>query len=131
MFQADKIKSKYSYLYTFTILIFCLSLSCSIAKIGKREHITGKKSIIIASSHYIAGFLLGIFFRGGGQNLLLCKFQFLFYCFRTKFQGGVKVFRMANCLRGVPPTPLCGRKPALHTGIAFLTLHCIKGNKYS
>ena len=39
------------------------------------------------------------FFRG--QNLLLCKFLLLFYCFRTKFQGGAKVFK------GVPlPTPL-------------------------
>ena len=39
------------------------------------------------------------FFRGGGQNLLLC------YCFRTKFQGGAKVFRGANCLMGAPPCP--------------------------
>ena len=52
------------------------------------------------------GFLLGIF-SGGGQNLLLC------YCFRTKFQGGAKVFRGANCLRGSPPRspPPRGRKP--------------------
>ena len=40
------------------------------------------------------------FFRGG-QNLLFC------YCFRTKFQGGEKVFRGgAKCLSG-----RCGRKP--------------------
>ena len=58
-----------------------------------------------------AGFLLGIFFRGGGQNLLLCKFLLLFYCFRTKFQGKAKVFKEgANCLRG-RPCPPCGRKP--------------------
>ena len=44
------------------------------------------------------------FFRGG-QNLLLCKFLLLCYCFRTKFQGGAKIFRGANCLRGAPPAP--------------------------
>ena len=46
----------------------------------------------------ITGFLLGIFSRG--QNLLLCKFILLCYCFWTKFQGGAKVFR------GAPPAPL-------------------------
>ena len=51
-----------------------------------------------------SGFLLGIF--SGGQNLLLCKFLLLCYCFRTKFQVG------ANCLRGCPLAP-CGRKPAV------------------
>ena len=30
------------------------------------------------------------FFSGGGQNLLLCKFLLLCYCFRTKFQRGLK-----------------------------------------
>ena len=30
------------------------------------------------------------FLQGGGQNLLLCKFILLCYCFRTKFQGGKK-----------------------------------------
>ena len=41
-------------------------------------------------------------------NLLLCKFLLLFCCFRTKFQGGAKVFMGANCLRGAsscPPLP--------------------------
>ena len=28
-----------------------------------------------------------------GGNPLLCKFLLLYYCFRTKFQGGAKVFR--------------------------------------
>ena len=54
-------------------------------------------SVIVYGSLYTA-FLLGIFFRGG-RNLLLCKFLLLFYCFRTKFQGGAKVFR------GAPPAP--------------------------
>ena len=53
----------------------------------------------------ISGFPLGIF-SGGGQNLLLCKFLLLCYCFRTKFQGGAKVFRGANCLRGRPLPPV-------------------------
>ena len=44
------------------------------------------------------------FFQGG--NLLLCKFLLLFYCFRTKFQRGAKVFKGANCLREHPPAPL-------------------------
>ena len=39
------------------------------------------------------------------KNLWLCKFLLLCYCFRTKFQGGVKVFRGANCLRGGAPCP--------------------------
>ena len=63
---------------------------------------TGRVSNWIINT--VTGFLPGIFFRGGGQNLLLCKFLFLCYCFRTKFQGGAKVFREANCLRG-PPCP--------------------------
>ena len=46
--------------------------------------------------------LLGIF--QGGQNLLLCKFLLLFYCFRTKFQGGANVFRGGKLpQRGRPP----------------------------
>ena len=43
---------------------------------------------------HVAGFLLGIF--SGGQNLLLC------YCFRTKFQGGAKVFRGQTASGGAP-----------------------------
>ena len=50
------------------------------------------------------GCLPGIF--SGGRNLLLCKFLLLYYCFRTKFQGGAKVFRGANCLKGGTPCPL-------------------------
>ena len=44
-------------------------------------------------------------FFQGGQSLLLRKFLLLCYCFRTKFQGGAKVFRGANCLRGGAPLP--------------------------
>ena len=50
-------------------------------------------------------------FFQGVQNLLLCKFLLLCYCFRTKFQGGAKVSRGANCLRGASPYPPHGRKP--------------------
>ena len=57
-----------------------------------------------------SGFLLGIFFRGG-QNLLLCKFLLLFYCFWTKFQEGAKVFRGQTASGG--PLPPCVRKPAV------------------
>ena len=52
------------------------------------------------------------FFQGGGQNLLLCKFLLLFYCFQTKFQGGAKVFRGGTASGGNPlPPPPNGRKP--------------------
>ena len=44
------------------------------------------------------------FFRGG-QNLLLCKFLLLCYCFWTKFQGGQK-FSGGNCLRGGGASPV-------------------------
>ena len=47
-------------------------------------------TIILCGTNF-PGFLLGIF--QGGQNLLLCKFLLLCFCFRTKFQGGAKVFR--------------------------------------
>ena len=42
-------------------------------------------------------------FFQGGQNLLLCKFLLLFYCFRTKFQGGAKVFRGGQTASGGRP----------------------------
>ena len=42
----------------------------------------------------------GNFFRGGGQNLLLC------YCFRTKFQEGAKVFRGDKLPQRAAPAPL-------------------------
>ena len=62
------------------------------------------------------------FFRGG-QNLLLCKFLLLFYCFRTKFQGGAKVFRGANCLRGHPPCPPMWKKASLFLqGLSYRVL---------
>ena len=48
----------------------------------------------------------GNFFRGG-QNLLLCKFLLLCYCFRTKFQGGAKVSG-GKLPQEAPP---CGRTP--------------------
>ena len=39
----------------------------------------GKSKIFIARhGEYSTGFLPGIFFRGGGQNLLLCKFILLY-----------------------------------------------------
>ena len=44
-------------------------------------------------------------FFQGGQNLLLCKFLLLCYCFRTKFQGGVKVFRGGKLPQGGAPLP--------------------------
>ena len=48
------------------------------------------------------------FFQGEGQNLLLCKFLLLFYCFRTKFQGGAKVFKGGGgkLSQGGAPLPL-------------------------
>ena len=49
------------------------------------------------------GFLLGIF--SGGQNLLLCRFLLLCYCFRAKFQGGARVFRGGKLPQGAPPAP--------------------------
>ena len=52
-----------------------------------------------------SGFLLGIFFGGGRQNLLLCKFLLLCYCFRTKFQGGAKVSG-GQPVSGDAPCPL-------------------------
>ena len=54
------------------------------------------------------GFLLGIFFGGGGQNLLLCKLLSLFYCFRTKFQGGAKVSKGGQTVSGGRPCPPVG-----------------------
>ena len=41
------------------------------------------------------------FFRG----LLSCKFLLLFYCFRTKFQGGAKVFKGGKLPQGGRPLP--------------------------
>ena len=63
------------------------------------------------------GFLLGIFSRGGGgQNLLLCKFLLLFYCFRTKFQGGAKVFVGGGKLpQGAPSAPPRWKKASIFT----------------
>ena len=50
------------------------------------------------------------FFRG--QNLLLCKFLLLCYCFPTKFQVGGKVSEGWGKLpQGAPPAPSCGSKP--------------------
>ena len=47
------------------------------------------------------------FFSVGGANLLLCKFLLLFYCFRTKFQGGANVSKgrgqIASGGRPLPP----------------------------
>ena len=63
--------------------------------------------------------ILGIFFRGG-QNLLLCKFLLLCYCFQTKFQGVAKVFRGANSLRGAP-APLW-KKARIFDWMLFLEL---------
>ena len=45
------------------------------------------------------------FLSRGGQNLLLCKFLLLFYCFRTKFQGGAKVFKGGKLPQGGAPCP--------------------------
>ena len=46
-----------------------------------------------------------IFFRGAKS--IVMQFLLLFYCFRTKFQGGEKFSRGggAKCLRGAPPLP--------------------------
>ena len=44
-------------------------------------------------------------FFQGGQNLLLCKFLLLFYCFRTKFQGEAKVFKGGKLPQGGAPSP--------------------------
>ena len=52
----------------------------------------------------VTGFLLGIFSEE--QNLLLCKFLLLCYCFRTKFQGGRKVFRGQTASGGRPLPPV-------------------------
>ena len=68
-----------------------------------------KKQLNLFSPNFVTfktlftGFLLGIFFWGGGQNLLLCKFLLLFYCFRTKFQGGAKVFKGGKTASGGRP----------------------------
>ena len=70
-------------------------------------HVHSIRSLLSTATNttpHETGFLLGIFF-GGGQNLLLCKFLLLCYWFWTKFQGGAKVFRGANCLRGCPLPP--------------------------
>ena len=44
-------------------------------------------------------------FFQGGQNLLLCKFRLLCYCFRTKFKGGAKFSGGQTSSGGAPPPP--------------------------
>ena len=56
-----------------------------------------------SSSNIIPNWLSSRNIFRGGQNLLLRKFLLLCYCFRTKFQGGAKSPRGANCFRGRPP----------------------------
>ena len=50
------------------------------------------------------------FFSGGG-NLLLCKFLLLFYCFRTTFQGGAKVFKGEQTASGGGRPPVGESQP--------------------
>ena len=88
---------------------------------------------------FVSGFFLGLFSGGRGQNLLLCKFLLLFYCFRTKFQGEAKVFKGGGqTASGVPPRE---RKPAYCSassnldkcseGMHFLAYKLIKNIKLS
>ena len=108
---------------TYSVLGMLLSLSAIMSSITaeisttvfkpwwKWQTLLGNTLLFVSESLAMdkkAGFLLGIFSGGGeGQNPLLCKFLLLCYCFRTKFQGGAKVFREANCSGGRPrPPPL-------------------------
>ena len=98
----------------------------------QRQNLEVQKKINSENPSLKAGFLLGIFFRGK-QNLLLCKFLLLCYCFRTKFQRGAKIFRGANCLRGAPPllpSP-CGRKPGGRTASLLTNIRSLKSRKPS
>ena len=62
----------------------------------------------------------------GGGNLLLCKSQLLFYCFRTKFQGGAKVFGGGGTASGgAPLPPPRGRKPVSSPGQRKLVITSI------
>ena len=68
------------------------------------DNFWGQKSL--RGENCFRGWLSSRNFFRGGQNLLLCKFLLLCHCFRTKFQGGTKVFRGANCFMGGGSCPL-------------------------
>ena len=71
-------------------------------------------------------------FFSGGQNLLLCKFLLLFYCFRAKFQGGAKVFKGGKLPQGGAPCPPVGESQHMIVAMvaiaAVFKVECIKAD---
>ena len=72
-----------------------------------------------------AGFLLGIFFRGGK---IYCYANFYCYSivFRPNFREGQKFSKGENCLRG-RPLPPCGKTPG-GKDVMFQKLTRTQGN---
>ena len=64
-------------------------------------------------------------FFGGRGNPFLCKFLLLFYCFRTKFQGGAKVYggggQTASGWRPLPPVEVSKAQAVSEVQMAKLT----------
>ena len=86
------------------------------------------KSLTAVWNH-CKGWLSSRNFFQWGQNLLLCKSQLLCYCFQAKFQGGAKVFRGANCLRGAPPAPTVEESQKVIKWVIIASLNCLRGTQ--